>query len=48
MEALLAWAVLPSLGWRWLLGLSALPLLALLGLYPLVPESAHWLVAKGR
>lgn len=48
MEALLAWAVLPSLGWRWLLALSALPLLALLGLYPLVPESAHWLVAKGR
>ncbi|KAL4425877.1 hypothetical protein ABPG75_009893 [Micractinium tetrahymenae] len=48
LEALLAWAVLPGLGWRWLLALSALPLLALLGLYPLLPESAHWLVAKGR
>ena len=48
LEALLAWAVLPTLGWRWLLALSALPLLALLVLYPLLPESPHWLVAKGR
>lgn len=48
MEALLAWAVLPHLGWRWLLALSALPLLLLLAVYPWLPESPHWLVAKGR
>ena len=47
-EALLAWAVMPTLGWRWLLALSALPLLLLLALYPLLPESPHWLVAQGR
>jgi hypothetical protein len=48
MEALLAWAVLPSLGWRWLLALSALPLGMLLVLYPLLPESPHWLVSQQR
>ena len=48
LEAGLAWAVLPTLGWRWLLALSALPLLLLLALYPLLPESPVWLVAKGR
>ena len=48
LEALLAWAVLPTLGWRWLLALSALPLLVLLALFPLLPESPHWLVAKGQ
>lgn len=48
LEAALAWAVLPTLGWRWLLAFSALPLFLLLALYPLLPESAHWLVAKGR
>lgn len=48
LEAGLAWAVLPTLGWRWLLALSALPLLLLLVMYPLLPESPVWLVAKGR
>ena len=48
LEALLAWAVLPRLGWRWLLALSATPLLLLLLLYPMLPESPHWLVAKRR
>ncbi|PRW59112.1 organic cation carnitine transporter 7-like isoform A [Chlorella sorokiniana] len=48
LEAGLAWAVLPTLGWRWLLALSALPLLLLLAMYPLLPESPVWLVAKGR
>ncbi|GAB4823994.1 hypothetical protein N2152v2_011040 [Parachlorella kessleri] len=47
-EAVLAWAVLPPLGWRWLLALSASPLLLLLLLYPLLPESPHWLVVQGR
>ena len=38
MQAGLAWAILSPLGWRWLLGLSALPLLVLLLMFPLIPE----------
>jgi hypothetical protein len=45
---MLAWAVLPKLGWRWLLALSALPLGLLLLLYPYLPESPHWLYAQKR
>jgi hypothetical protein len=48
LEVLLAWAVLPTLGWRWLLALSAAPLALLLLLYPLLPESPHWLVSQQR
>ncbi|PSC73678.1 organic cation carnitine transporter 7-like [Micractinium conductrix] len=48
LEAALAWAVLPTLGWRWLLALSAAPLLILLALYPLLPESPLWLASRGR
>ena len=44
----MAWAVLPTLGWRWLLALSAAPLLILLALYPLLPESPLWLASRGR
>ena len=47
-QALLAWGVLSSWGWRWLLGLSAIPLLGLLLLYPLIPESPYFLVVSGR
>lgn len=47
-EACLAWAVLPTLGWRWLLALSAAPLLLLLAAYPWLPESPHWLLVQGR
>lgn len=48
LEAALAWAVLPTLGWRWLLALSAVPLLLLLALFPWLPESPYWLVANRR
>lgn len=48
LEAALAWAVLPTLGWRWLLALSAVPLLLLLALFPWLPESPYWLVAQRR
>lgn len=44
IEASLAWSVLPSLGWRWLLVISALPLGVLLLAYPLLPESPRFLL----
>ena len=47
-QALLAWAILSSWGWRWLLGLSCIPLLGLLLLYPVLPESPYFLAAMGR
>jgi MFS family permease len=47
-QALLAWAILGSLGWRWFLFLSALPLFALSLGYPWLPESPFWLISKQR
>ncbi|KAK9821616.1 hypothetical protein WJX81_008270 [Elliptochloris bilobata] len=48
VEAALAWGVLTRLGWRWLLALSSIPLLALTVLYPVLPESPFFLAATGR
>ena len=47
-QAGLAWAVLSTGGWRWLLGLSSLPLLVLLLLYPIIPESPYYLAVSGQ
>ncbi|XP_052176269.1 organic cation/carnitine transporter 7 isoform X2 [Diospyros lotus] len=47
-EASLAWFVMPTLGWRWLLGLSALPSSLLLLFYSITPESPRYLSMKGR
>lgn len=47
-EAGLAWATLGTLGWRWLVALSSLPLLLLACLIPFVPESPFYLAAAGR
>ena len=46
MQAVLAWSLLSSWGWRWLLGLSSLPLLVLLVAYPWLPESPYWLAVQ--
>jgi len=46
LEAALAWIVLSTLGWRWLLALSSMPLFVLVFGYPWLPESPYWLVAK--
>ena len=46
MQAVLAWGLLSSWGWRWLLGLSSLPLLVLLVAYPWLPESPYWLAVQ--
>ncbi|KAG2725877.1 hypothetical protein I3843_01G084900 [Carya illinoinensis] len=48
LEALLAWFVMPRLGWRWLLALSALPSSLLLIFYRVTPESPRYLCLKGR
>ena len=47
-QALLGWAVLSTMGWRWLLGISSIPLLGLLLLYPVLPESPYFLAAVGQ
>ncbi|XP_021773852.1 organic cation/carnitine transporter 7-like [Chenopodium quinoa] len=48
VESALAWVVMPRLGWRWLLGLSALPSFVLLIFYLITPESPRYLCLKGR
>lgn len=47
-QALLAWTILGSFGWRWFLFISAVPLFVLTALYPWVPESPCWLLSKGK
>ncbi|KAL0374655.1 UNVERIFIED_CONTAM: Organic cation/carnitine transporter 7 [Sesamum radiatum] len=47
-EASLAWIIMPALGWRWLLGLSALPALLVVIFSVFVPESPRYLFAEGR
>jgi AAHS family benzoate transporter-like MFS transporter len=48
LAALVALALLPTLGWRWVVGVGALPILLLPVLARLVPESLEYLMAKGR
>nr|XP_043628057.1 organic cation/carnitine transporter 7-like [Erigeron canadensis] len=48
LEASLAWSIMPNFGWRWLLGLSAVPSLLVLLCYDQVPESLRYLCTKGR
>eukprot|EP00008_Paramoeba_atlantica_P004274 CAMPEP_0201481494 /NCGR_PEP_ID=MMETSP0151_2-20130828/5781_1 /ASSEMBLY_ACC=CAM_ASM_000257 /TAXON_ID=200890 /ORGANISM="Paramoeba atlantica, Strain 621/1 / CCAP 1560/9" /LENGTH=372 /DNA_ID=CAMNT_0047863733 /DNA_START=303 /DNA_END=1417 /DNA_ORIENTATION=+ len=47
-EAVLAWLVLPTLGWRWFLLFSVLPFLSIIAIYPLVPESPRYLLLHGK
>ncbi|XP_057968914.1 organic cation/carnitine transporter 7 isoform X2 [Malania oleifera] len=48
LEASLAWFVMPTFGWRWLLALSAIPSSFLLIFYFATPESPRYLCLKGR
>ena len=46
--AMVAMALLPTLGWRWVIAVGTLPILILPIVAWLVPESLEYLVAKGR
>ncbi|KDO33549.1 hypothetical protein SPRG_19183 [Saprolegnia parasitica CBS 223.65] len=46
--AVLAWSVLDRLGWRWLTGLCATPLVLVLASFPWMPESPKWLCDQMR
>jgi MFS family permease len=47
--ALLAWAVMPTLGWRWLIGLSTIPITCFVILSPIIlPESPLYLASTGQ
>lgn len=46
--ALVAIALLPALGWRWVVGIGFLPVVLLPLVAKLVPESIEYLVGKGR
>jgi AAHS family benzoate transporter-like MFS transporter len=48
VAALLALLLLPTLGWRWVVGAGFVPVLLLPVLARLVPESLEYLVGKGR
>ena len=48
LEVILAMLVMPSLGWRWLLALSALPSLCFVLACSWLPESARYMAASGR
>ncbi|CAA7016291.1 unnamed protein product [Microthlaspi erraticum] len=47
-EASLAWLIMPSLGWRWLLAFSSVPTSLLLLFYRWTPESPRYLILQGR
>lgn len=42
-----SWYVVPNLGWRWMFGIGAAPLLLLPLVYLWLPESPRWLARKG-
>ena len=48
LEVILAMLVMPTLGWRWLLALSALPSLCFVLACSWLPESARYMAASGR
>lgn len=48
LEAALAWRVMIAYGWRWQVGLTALPAGLMLLVFPFLPESPRWLLAQGR
>ena len=48
LEAALAWIIIPTIGWRWLVFVSALPLIGVIFFYPILPESPRFLLEQER
>ncbi|CAN0840303.1 Organic cation/carnitine transporter 7 [Linum grandiflorum] len=48
LQVSIAWIVMPRLGWKWLVGVSAIPSFLLLVFYYWTPESPRYLCLKGR
>jgi len=48
LEVILAMLIMPTLGWRWLLALSALPSLCFVLCCSWLPESARYMAASGK
>jgi MFS transporter, putative metabolite:H+ symporter len=48
LAAGLAWLIVPSLGWRWLLAISAIPGVVIFFFRRHVPESPRYLMVKGK
>eukprot|EP00043_Microstomoeca_roanoka_P019501 m.220178 g.220178 ORF g.220178 m.220178 type:complete len:570 (-) comp17006_c2_seq15:199-1908(-) len=44
----LAWIMLDSLGWRYLIGLCSIPVALAMFSFPFMPESPQWLLSVGR
>ncbi|XP_078077338.1 putative transporter SVOPL [Mustelus asterias] len=47
IEILLAYLIIPTLGWRWLVRISTIPSIILLVLFKCIPESARYNVSEG-
>ncbi|XP_078273114.1 putative transporter SVOPL isoform X3 [Rhinoraja longicauda] len=47
IEILLAYLIVPTLGWRWLVRISTLPSIILLVVFKCIPESARYSVSAG-
>ncbi|XP_043564919.1 putative transporter SVOPL isoform X4 [Chiloscyllium plagiosum] len=48
IEILLAYLIIPTLGWRWLVRISTIPSIILLVVFKCIPESARYNVSVGK
>jgi MFS family permease len=48
LEAALAWIIIPTIGWRWLVFVSAVPLIGVIFFYPILPESPRFLLEQDK
>jgi putative MFS transporter len=48
LAAGLAWLIVPTIGWRWLLAIPSISILLVFAIRYLVPESPRFLLVKGR
>ena len=48
LQAVLTWVSFNTLGWRWVIALSAIPIFILLFMFCVLPESPRYLAQKGK